>query len=82
MPIFDFQCRACGSSFERLQMVRDEQVSCPDCGSDAVDKKVSLFTCTEIQLNKRLKLRAIDDMRSGQKMLEGQRMRKKRIKIL
>ncbi len=82
MPIFDYQCQTCGECFEFLQMNPSDQVTCPKCNGTDITKQVSLFTCTEIQLNKRLTLKAKDDMRDGMKMLKGQRMRKKRIKIL
>lgn len=39
MPIFDFHCRACGTTSELL--VRASAVpSCPACGSDALDKRI------------------------------------------
>lgn len=40
MPIFDFQCRACGTASELL--VRGSiPPRCPACGTDALDKQVS-----------------------------------------
>jgi putative FmdB family regulatory protein len=50
MPLYEFQCTECHSSFEEL--VRVPQVSaaavvadvvCPKCGSHEVRRKVSLF---------------------------------------
>lgn len=45
MPIFEFECKTCGTPFEEL--VRSSEaisnVSCPDCGSTQVRKKVSTF---------------------------------------
>ena len=41
MPIFDFQCRACGHEFEKL--VRGTTIpSCPACQSEDLEKKLSL----------------------------------------
>ncbi len=41
MPLFDFRCRRCGSTFELL--VRSSDVStCPDCGTHDVKKLVSM----------------------------------------
>jgi putative FmdB family regulatory protein len=40
MPLFDFVCKACGSSFELL--VRGSSVPlCPECGSTELEKQVS-----------------------------------------
>lgn len=37
MPLFDFQCNACQSQFEKL--VRGKDVpTCPRCGSTALEK--------------------------------------------
>lgn len=41
MPLFDFVCKTCGSSFELL--VRGSSVPvCPECGSAELQKQVSL----------------------------------------
>lgn len=41
MPLFDFVCKTCSSSFELLVRVSCAPV-CPVCGSAALDKQVSL----------------------------------------
>jgi putative FmdB family regulatory protein len=42
MPIYEFQCRACGHGFETL--VRgSEQPSCPTCGSQDIERLLSSF---------------------------------------
>jgi putative FmdB family regulatory protein len=45
MPIFDFECLSCGRSFDKL--VRSSEavslVTCPECASENVKKKLSLF---------------------------------------
>lgn len=45
MPIFEFTCATCGEEFEELVRNSSDtsQVSCPQCSSDQVKKKVSLF---------------------------------------
>lgn len=43
MPIYEFRCDACGSDFEELVRSSGEQVPCPDCGSDDVGRKLSVF---------------------------------------
>jgi len=42
MPIYEYQCAACGHQFETLQKISDEPFSeCPDCGKDALKKLIS-----------------------------------------
>lgn len=45
MPIFEFHCSECGSSFEELLLTASaiDQVICPSCESSQVVKKISLF---------------------------------------
>ena len=41
MPMFDFVCTACETSFETL--VRGSQIpACPSCGSTALEKQIAL----------------------------------------
>ncbi|MGB5716246.1 MAG: zinc ribbon domain-containing protein [Gammaproteobacteria bacterium] len=42
MPIYEYQCAACGHQFESLQKISDQPFSkCPDCGKDALKKLIS-----------------------------------------
>ena len=42
MPIYEYQCAACGHQFETLQKISDKPFSeCPDCGRDALKKLIS-----------------------------------------
>lgn len=42
MPIYAFECAACGHSFDRLQKLSDPDPSvCPDCGADAVKRQLT-----------------------------------------
>lgn len=45
MPLYEFECETCGAGFEEL--VRSAslvgEVTCPDCGSPQVHKKISRF---------------------------------------
>ena len=45
MPIYEFDCQDCGDSFESLVMSfsRIDGVSCPECKSKNVQKKISTF---------------------------------------
>ena len=42
MPIYEYQCGACGYRLEKLQKITDEPlVDCPDCSEKALIKLVS-----------------------------------------
>lgn len=43
MPIYEFVCNKCSSDFEELVFKRDEKVPCPSCGSEKVERKMSVF---------------------------------------
>ena len=42
MPLFDFECRACGHEFEALVRTGDVP-SCPSCGAKDLEKLLSAF---------------------------------------
>ena len=42
MPIFEYECKQCRSSFELL-MRSDTRIACPSCESERVVRKLSLF---------------------------------------
>ena len=42
MPIYEYRCRACNCSFERMQKFSDPLVKkCPKCGKAKVEKLIS-----------------------------------------
>jgi putative FmdB family regulatory protein len=42
MPIYEFQCKACGHRFERLQKMADaDPAVCPSCGEPRVGRLLS-----------------------------------------
>ena len=42
MPIYAYQCSACGHSMEALQKMADAPLTdCPACGAAALEKKVT-----------------------------------------
>jgi putative FmdB family regulatory protein len=41
MPLFDYQCHACGQSSEILILGRADEVECAVCGSRRMTKKIS-----------------------------------------
>lgn len=45
MPIYEYQCSACGTVFARLQSISTtpKPMSCPECNSDETKRLVSTF---------------------------------------
>ncbi len=45
MPIYEFDCEECGTGFDKLvrRASAVNEVTCPDCGSENVKKKLSTF---------------------------------------
>ncbi|MFO7946219.1 MAG: zinc ribbon domain-containing protein [Armatimonadota bacterium] len=46
MPLYEYSCEQCGHTFEKLMQMksRDENdVACPECGSDEVRRLISTF---------------------------------------
>jgi len=45
MPLYEFTCTDCGETFEELVAASLDAlgVTCPDCGSERVEKLVSRF---------------------------------------
>lgn len=42
MPIYEYQCRSCGSKKEHLQKLSDEPIQvCPTCGANTYTKLIS-----------------------------------------
>jgi putative FmdB family regulatory protein len=42
MPIYEYQCEACGHTLETLQKISDAPLTrCPACGAEALKKLVS-----------------------------------------
>ena len=48
MPIYEYDCRACGARFDKLVFLAAQPrlVSCPECNSDQVSKRLSLIAST------------------------------------
>ncbi|MDO8672744.1 MAG: zinc ribbon domain-containing protein [Dehalococcoidia bacterium] len=43
MPVYDFKCRECGSTFEKLQRFSAKgAVTCPSCGGVQTQKLISM----------------------------------------
>ncbi len=43
MPIFEYRCEDCGSSFEKL-VRRGDAVDCPSCGKAHLTQQMSVFS--------------------------------------
>ncbi len=45
MPLYEYQCRTCGTNFEMLRRIQDSDrdVQCPECDSDEVQQVLSTF---------------------------------------
>ena len=42
MPIYEFECSACGDQFERLQKIADpDPTVCPNCGAERVKRRLT-----------------------------------------
>ena len=43
MPIYEYQCKACGHIFEEMQGFNDKPIKkCPECKKNKVEKMISL----------------------------------------
>jgi putative FmdB family regulatory protein len=43
MPLFEYECRSCGSRFEVLVSIRESLVRCTRCGGAKVTRLLSSF---------------------------------------
>lgn len=45
MPLYEYECRSCHNRFEALQALgaSAEELDCPSCGGDELDKLLSTF---------------------------------------
>ena len=48
MPIYEFRCRDCGSTFEALRPLGDDgrDLACPSCGAREPEKRLSVFAAS------------------------------------
>lgn len=46
MPLYDYLCRQCGATFEKLRRMQDadEDLTCPRCESSNVERMLSTFS--------------------------------------
>lgn len=43
MPIYEYKCESCQSSFEALVTRSEPQAECPQCGSHELAREMSVF---------------------------------------
>jgi len=43
MPIYEYQCTACGHLFERIMKIGETVPKCPACGVREVEKRTAAF---------------------------------------
>ncbi len=43
MPLYEYECRECGSRFEQLVLTRHAEIVCQQCGSSKVAQLLSTF---------------------------------------
>jgi len=43
MPMYEYRCRNCGTTFDELVSSAQEKVQCPDCDEFATEKLMSAF---------------------------------------
>ncbi len=45
MPIYEYRCKKCNNTFEKLVFAGEEDdVKCPECGNKDVEKVISAFS--------------------------------------
>ncbi|MFN8233435.1 MAG: zinc ribbon domain-containing protein [Actinomycetota bacterium] len=46
MPLYEYECSACGSLFERRRPIGEGTPECPTCGSEHVMRRISTFAAS------------------------------------
>jgi putative FmdB family regulatory protein len=50
VPIYEFECAGCGARFERIAAVGTDTATCPECGAEGGERRMSMFGVTTRQL--------------------------------
>ena len=45
MPMYEYRCKQCDTTFEVIQQIGEKTASCPDCSSNETEKLLSA-ACT------------------------------------
>ena len=43
MPLYEYKCLACGCEFELLVLKASQAIACSSCGSESVERTLSMF---------------------------------------
>ncbi|HEY7667552.1 MAG TPA: zinc ribbon domain-containing protein [Actinomycetota bacterium] len=46
MPLYEYECSACGSLFEQRWAMGDDAPACPSCSSEHVLRRISMFAAS------------------------------------
>jgi putative FmdB family regulatory protein len=49
MPVFEYRCLGCEAEFERLVFSLSATVRCPECSTDEVEKRPSVFGMSGVE---------------------------------
>ncbi len=60
MPLFEYECKNCKKTFELLVKNADDQVACPECGSEKMERMLSHFAPMGAS-NKRINMGCVED---------------------
>ncbi|MEM7785399.1 MAG: zinc ribbon domain-containing protein [Planctomycetota bacterium] len=44
MPLYEFTCKSCLAEFELLVRSENDKLECPECNSDGLERKLSIFS--------------------------------------
>lgn len=69
MPIYEYQCRACGNQFEYLVLPSTPDAACPSCQSRELEQLLSLFGTTTDHAQRSFR----NDMSKKRKEFQGDR---------
>ena len=53
MPIFEYRCTVCGNEFEILVLKSSSVPGCTSCGSDDIEKMMSISSVSSADVRKR-----------------------------
>jgi putative FmdB family regulatory protein len=54
MPLYDYDCRACGHQFETLIRTGGPAPECPECHSQELERQLSTFMMTSPEHNREM----------------------------
>ena len=74
MPIYDFQCRACGREFEAIVRANDAP-ECPACHGRDLERLLSSFAVSSPEQRKAIARRQVKKAASDERKVQGERDR-------